>query len=50
MKKNVRIFTFHKLKIIFCQFERSFLEPEVTRRTANDKAKINMDNMPVTID
>ena len=49
MKKYVWLCSFHKFHIIFGEFERCFLKIEISWRAADDKAKIDMNNVTKVI-
>jgi hypothetical protein len=49
MHENIRIYPFHKLQIISCEFERSLFESKVSWGTTEDKAEIYMNYMAIII-
>lgn len=49
MGKNIRVFAFHQLNVIFSQLERSFLEIHITRAARNHKAEIDMDDVALRV-
>lgn len=49
MKKYIWFCTLHQVNIIFSQFKWSFLESEHSRRTTDDEAEINVNDMTVII-
>ena len=49
VEEYVRLGALHQLEVVFGQFEGSLLESKIAGRTAEDEAKINVDNMAVVI-
>lgn len=50
MKKYIGVSAFHQFKIVLCEFEWCFFEPEISWGTADDETKVYMNNMPIVVD
>ena len=50
VQKDIWVYPVHELNVIFRQFERRLFEPEVPRRTTDNKAEVYVDYVPAVVD